>query len=205
VVDETTTCDVSACLAAARETPGGQNQCKQPTCKGGVCEFSAGLSQVDGSPCDDGDSSTELDECDAGVCRGWTLVARQSAPLADADAVLANPETKHESNSHFFDLGVVNNLMDDYGAVELAMRWPGTLFSTQVWSQTSLPWQQNSNSDGTSSPRRATNPTTTHSTRKMALSPHLSLFHAFFLPQPAAQPICLRLQIPARAASHQVA
>ena len=30
-------------------------------------------------------------------------------------------------------------------AIELALRWPGTLFSMQVWSQTSLPWAEHAN------------------------------------------------------------
>ena len=154
-------CDLVACAAAAQSIPGGDEQCKQPSCSAsgdGSCEFVA--NRPDGAACDDGDDATLLDECDAGECRGWTLVGKQAAPIASADVASAlgasgavtdgastavaydnatGVVTLAGGGTFLFDVEFARRVVSSHGAVELAMRWPGTLFSTQVWSQTNAP------------------------------------------------------------------
>ena len=164
-IDTSDRCDVAACAAAAHETPGGPHQCKTPTCVNDMCEFVTDA--PDGLRCDDGDEDTVLDECDNGECRGWYLIAKQSAPFPQADmaAVLsklrsgewaagtlsgASPTYTYVGDhvmlewgqSTYLEPAKAFELHASHGAIELALRWPGTLFSMQVWSQTSLPWAE---------------------------------------------------------------
>ena len=131
------------CASECAANAGPEQQCMVAQCssKDGSCVFT--LNQPDGYRCDDGDPTTLRDECDGGECRGWTLIARQGAtePLTmyQADYV-RDLETVTIGNSTF-NLAEAARLKGDRTHIELALVWPDTLFSAQVWSQESMPWE----------------------------------------------------------------
>ena len=132
-------CDLALCESAAT------NQCKQAQClDDGTCAFE--LNKPDGTACDDGDSSTHLDECDAGVCLGYTLVSRQVAPLTPAQVErAASGERVGDADASFVDAAAIKSLSSRRG-VNYALHWPGTRFSTQTWTQKSYPWESRTTS-----------------------------------------------------------
>ena len=123
------------------------HQCKQAQCSSvGTCIYE--LNKEDGAPCTDGDDETYYDECEQGECRGWYIVGYQSAPLTRAEATAAANLELVQSGNESFNLERIAQLKDGRNIVDLALVFPGTLFSMQVWSQESLPWERRTSAKG---------------------------------------------------------
>ena len=115
-------------------------QCKQAQCSGGsACIFELNKRTA---PHAQTATTRRTTTCDQGECRGWYIVGYQSAPLTAAEENSGGDLELVQSGNESFNLQRVAQLKEGRTIVDLALVYPGTLFSMQVWSQESLPWER---------------------------------------------------------------
>ena len=139
--------ETAECASKCIEDAGADMQCKIAECDSNTQACLFPRDQPNGFPCDDGDPSTSHDECDDGACRGWTLIARQMDILSRAEAVGVRTGEAISIGNNSYELAKATELKGARERIELALVWPDSLFSMQVWSQENLPWERPSRSD----------------------------------------------------------